>query len=327
MEITRVCISDSVHSLLLYLLISTEDEIKQTFFFFQDGIHESIRKKFPHHYWMEVLPLNKTKYGYLRLLIKQIQLNLFCRMKWSFLKTAEIYALDFLHIAPPLIGRRNYIHIADGPNCFSSIISHPNYIRATGKKRIRTQFRRMLVGYLWGQGYGLANTCKTIISTTPDRLPEHEGKENITISLEDLWSSASEEKKKYIFHIFDITEEELKEMRNRNTILLTQQLATEGTLMEEELIVIYRELLKGISEKELVIKRHPRDRVDYHKYFPKAFYYDKFAPMQILALAGITFETAVTIFSSSVYAFGEKTKIIRCGTSVHPNIEKVYGKL
>ena len=38
----------------------------------------------------------------------------------------------------------------------------------------------MLVGYLWGQEYGLANTCKTIISTTPDRLPEHEGKENIT---------------------------------------------------------------------------------------------------------------------------------------------------
>lgn len=325
MKITRVCISDSVHSLLLYLLISTEDEIKQTFFFFQDGIHESIRKKFPHHYWMEVLPLALSKTKKIKLHLKRILLHLSTLIRWQFLRTAEIYALDFLYISAPLIGKRRYIHIADGPNCFTAFPVTPEYKRITEKRIIDIPVR-FLFGALWKKEYGISNQCMKIISTTPDRLVEHEGKENITVSLETLWKNASEEKKKLIFYIFDITKEELNNMKNRKNILLTQQLATEGTVTEEELIIIYRNLLKGIPEKELVIKRHPRDRVDYHKYFPQAFFYDKFAPMQILALEGVTFENAITIFSSSVYSFGKNTKVIRCGTSVHPNIEKAYGK-
>ena len=105
---------------------------------------------------------------------------------------------------------------------------------------------------------------------------------------------------------------------------MTQQLATEGTVTEEELAKIYGDLLKPFPPETVLIKRHPRDRVDYRKFFPQAVIYDKFAPMQIFAAMGITFHTAVTLFSSSVTSFPE-AEVVWGGSRIHPKIEAKYG--
>ena len=328
MKISRVCISDSIYSLLFYLLFSSEKEIEETFFFFSDGIHESIRKKFKYHEYIEFARSVKSRRGYIFLIFRRIYLNFFSHAKWPFLRTARIFALDYLYTAIPWIGKRTYTHIADGPNCFANLKVTPEYQTLLHARRhpLLSSLGRFVFGHLWHQGYGVARECELIMSSTPDRLPEHAGKVSVVYPLEDLWKHSSDSKKKWILNIFNVTENELNEMRKRDTILLTQQLATEGTVSEEELVSIYRKLLTGIAENQIVIKRHPRDRVNYKKYFPQAFVYDKFTPMQIFTLEGISFKTAVTIFSSSALSLGEYTRVIWGGTDVHPEILKRYGK-
>ena len=328
MKITRVCISDSIYSLLFYLLFSSEEEIEETFFFFSDGIHESIRKKFRNHEYIEFAHSVKNRRSYIFCIFRRIYLKFFSHIKWPFLRTVRIFALDYLYIAIPLIGRRTYTHIADGPKCFTNLTVTPEYqtlLRAR-QHSVLSFVGRFVFGHLWHQGYGVARECELIMSSTPDRLPEHDGKNSLVYPLKDLWRNSSESKKKWIFNIFNITENELNEMRKRDTILLTQQLATEGTVSEEELICIYRKLLTEFAENQIVIKRHPRDRVNYKKYFPQAFVYDKFTPMQIFTLEGISFKNAVTIFSSSALSLGEHTRVIWGGTDVHPEILKHYGR-
>ena len=328
MKISRVCISDSIYSLLFYLLFSSEKEIEETFFFFSDGIHESIRKKFKYHEYIEFARSVKSRRGYIFLIFRRIYLNFFSHAKWPFLRTARIFALDYLYTAIPLIGKRTYTHIADGPNCFANLKVTPEYQTLLHARRhpLLSSLGRFVFGHLWHQGYGTAKECELIMSSTPDRLPEHNGKKSLVYPLEDLWEKSSASKKAWIFNIFDVSESELNEMCKRDTVLLTQQLATEGTISEEDLIAIYRRLLKGIPEKQIVIKRHPRDGVNYRKYFPMAFVYDKFTPMQIFALEGISFKNVVTIFSSSALSFGKNTHVIWGGTDIHPAILKRYGK-
>ena len=125
--------------------------------------------------------------------------------------------------------------------------------------------------------------------------------------------------------VFDINEEDYLNMKKRSVILLTQQLATEGTVTEEELAAIYAKLLSPFPPDSVLIKRHPRDRMDYRKYFPQALVYEKFAPMQLFAATGITFRTAVTLFSSSVTSFPE-AEIVWGGSEVHPKIKAKYGR-
>ena len=85
--IRRVCITHNVFSLLQYLLISTTEEIKHTFFFFTDG-------KFSRHFPNSMV-FNIKRRGFGRGKYLQGYIFLLRRNKlWPFLKHAEFYAQD-----------------------------------------------------------------------------------------------------------------------------------------------------------------------------------------------------------------------------------------
>ena len=325
-KFTRVCISDSAHSLMFYLMMSSQEEIDDTFFFFSDGIHPSIREKIPQKHYIPSVSFRRNLFRKILFFFYLSLLHATARLRWPFLKTAKIFAMDYLHFAPALIGKRHYIHLADGPNCFFNLLTTPEYqkVLPENNRSWYVPVIRFFLGDCWHKAYGVSPNCDMVVCTTPDRLPQHESKENRTYDLFKLWQKASEEQRNFILHVFDITKDDYESMKKRSVVLLTQQLATEGTVTEEELVKIYSDLLKMFPADSILIKRHPRDRVDYRKYFPQALVYDKFAPMQIFAAAGITFRTAVTLFSSSVTAFPE-AEIVWGGSKVHPAIFRRYG--
>ena len=326
-KFSRVCISDSAHSLMFYLMISTQEEINSTFFFFSDGIHPSVREKLPNHKYIPTVWFRKKAWRNGLFFFYLLALRMTARLRWPFLKTAKIFAMDHMFFSTPLLGGRDYTLLADGPNCFFNIRTTPDYrnFSAPANRRLSVKLIRALLGPCWHKCYGMNDQCTGVIKTTPDGLDEHEGKDIRIFSLSELWENSPEEKRRQILAVYDITAEDLEDMKRRPAILLTQQLATEGTVTEEELVKIYSDLLKPFPPDSILIKRHPRDRVDYRKYFPQALVYEKFAPMQLFAAMGITFRTAITLFSSSVTSFPE-AEIVWGGSEVHPAIFRRYGE-
>lgn len=325
--ITRVCISDSVCSLLTYILISTKEDLESTCFFTSEGIHESVRNQLPNHKYIPMARFLKSRFSKIRFLFYLVFLRFTATMRWRFLKTAKIFAMDQLYYSGALIGNRHYIALADGPNCFANLLATKDYqtVIAPENQGLRMRIVRFFLGCTWHQGHGVSRNCDEIVSITPDRLPVvHDSKRNLVYPLEKLWAEADAEKRENVLRIFGITPEDVETMKRCKVVLLTQQLATEGTVTEDELAGIYRDLLSGFSMENVMIKRHPRDRMDYARYFPEAYIYDRFAPMQIFAMLGITFEVAATLFSSSVTSFKD-ARIIWGGSEVHPNIKKRYG--
>ena len=312
---------------MFYLLMSTEEELNSTFFFFSDGIHPSVRAKLPNHAYIPVVWIRRNALLKVPFLLYLILLRLTAKIRWPFLKTAKIFAMDQLRYAGTLIGRRKYTHLADGPNCFRNLKTTPDY-RITvspANKKWYMRVTRLFLGECWHRAYAANPYCEAIVSTTPDRLEFQKGKKSTVYSLTDLWNAANQGKRNRVLSVFDITEEDCLNMKKRSVILLTQQLATEGTVTEEELAKIYADLLKPFPPESILIKRHPRDRVDYKKYFPQALLYDKFAPMQLFAIMGVSFKTAVTLFSSSVTSF-PGAEVVWGGSELHPRIKAKYGK-
>ena len=113
----RVYIGYTTYSLYLYLLYSSIEEIKETFFFVGEGIHESIRNKLQNKYYFSSREFEK-KHPFFRLIFR-INLRYIKHRKWPFLKNAKIFAQDHFFYSRGLIGRRNYTLIEDAPNIFS----------------------------------------------------------------------------------------------------------------------------------------------------------------------------------------------------------------
>ena len=63
------------------------------------------------------------------------------------------------------------------------------------------------------------------------------------------------------------------------------------------------------GEKNIIIKKHPRDGRNYEKEFPQALHFNKNIPMQMLAVMGVSFECVVTVNSSSALSFGAEANI------------------
>lgn len=95
-------------------------------------------------------------------------------------------------------------------------------------------------------------------------------------------------------------------------LVLTEPFAVTGRLADKKAqIKLYRGLLKEYAQgKEVLIKPHPRDNLDYRKYFPEAKIIEKNIPMEVLNFcSGFQISKAVTVTSSvlqGIRCAGEK---------------------
>ena len=121
------------------------------------------------------------------------------------------------------------------------------------------------------------------------------------VNIPEMWNNSSQVKRDNILKLFDITEEELNMYSNKDVILLTQA-AWQGK-STDDMIEMYREMLKPYDKSRVVIKRHPRETMDYEDFFPGYDIITKAFPMELFSLVGIRFKVALTYNSTAIFSF------------------------
>ena len=324
-KINRVCILGSVYSLLIYLLYSSEDELKQTYYFFSFGIDKSIRNKFSNHCFINIGVVIRIRIVIvivivIRCILLFFLFRIFRDLKWPFLKKSEIFGNDNLLSFPFIAGKCNYICIEEQPKIISKnleIKKKPRNPRLN--KGIVKKLLYKYISDVFGNSYANNKQCEALLLTENDDAPYITGKIKHIISLDTAWNNASEKKKEYILSVFDVSGTDVVALQCKTHIILTQPLSKDGYISEEEQIHIYRQIIEKYSFFSLVIKVHPRDTIDYRKYFSDIFVFDKPIPMQLLLfIGGLNFKKAITLFSTSINYFPDTVEKEWIGTSVHP---------
>ena len=142
-------------------------------------------------------------------------------------------------------------------------------------------------------------------------------------SREKLINSLDDESKKLIFKSFVSEDFSLENIDSSATLLLTEPFALTGRLPDEESqIRLYRELIEKYGKDGyVVIKAHPRDTLDYKRYFPKAVIIEKNMPMEVLNFdKRVHFERAVTVSSSVINGLENVGKKVLLGADYLHNI-------
>ena len=320
---SRVYIGYTAYSLYLYLLYSSLEEIKETFFFVGEGIHENIRNQLCNKYYFSNGEYEKKRP--LSRIIHRIRLRLCSRRKWPFLRTAQIFAQDHFYYSRGLIGRRKYTLIEDAPNIFTCHRDRINRFNHSKTVFLKGLLYQILENSYNGE-FGDNGSCKAVLITNMESDPILTGKELIQVHDVQYWNQATEAKQTEILSVFNISSEDLVQLKKRKVILLSQNFATLGYVSEQELVDIYAERLKEYSQDDIVIKNHPLDRVQYQKYFPEVFVFDKVVPMQLMNLLDIRYGTVVTICSSAAFSFPYDIHIDWIGTESNPKLFAALGK-
>lgn len=314
---SRVCIVNTVYSLFIYLLISSRDDVDHTFFFFSDGIDKNIRNKFLTSYYISDQKLSQK--NVLVRTVFRVMLRIVARFKWPFLSSAMLYGHDHLLISPALVGKKKIIVLEDGNGNYDMFALKPVYTKALF-------LRKLLFGPLvTAIPFGGSCFAEKVILTGLGPIPDILQKKAEVINLFSLWKTLSVEDQERILNYFSLQTDELNRLAQKSIILFTQPFAEDITT--EVLIGIYRGMLKDLDLNEVVIKRHPRDGVDYQAEFPDAYVYEKNVPMELLTLLGIRFLEAYTISSSAVLFLPEPIKIHYAGNDINKILLEKYGDI
>lgn len=317
---TRVCIPGSTYVLTFYLLMSSKEEIENTCFFFTYTIPEQLRKKFSNAIFIDLKDVwHKNKY------LLSVYTLFKRKIQWPFLTTAEVYGLDFYW---DLLRGLHMNYIEDCPNVldiWETSRLYESYQKSKKELAIKRKIKQWLFGEYYQRPVGTSSAVKAIYTSTPYNKPYHRGKSNFVINLKQAWENSNEEKKKFILNVFDLTENDLKVLKSKKAILLTQPYVEDRKMTEEQLINIYSNIIEKYGPQNILIKPHPRDKHKYNQIFPNTELFDKKVPMQLLALLGANYEHIVTINSSSALSFGIDAPIEWWAEKLDANIVRDEG--
>jgi hypothetical protein len=324
----RVCIVDTVYTLLLYLVYSTEKEINATFFFFGKGIHKTIQKELANYYFFQG---NKKVNKFLYIIYMIIFVWIGKKIRWPFLKKAKIFCLDHVYFTPYIIGSKSYTLLEDGPYSFKlTKLFLDNLLRnknSLSRKiyNFKEQLLSIFVSKIFGHYLGNNELCQEIIITENEIVPYLKGKKINVISLVSLWNNSPASKKKLIMDVFGIKDEDIELIKSKENILFTQPFVEDGFISQEEQCRIYRTILDKYDQNSILIKTHPRDTLNYKSIFPNIPVFDKVVPMQLFDLLGLQFKKAITVSSSVVTSFNYDISVDWYGNEISESLVKKTG--
>lgn len=302
MKYPRVCIVSSAHSLLLYLLMSEESVIENTFFFVE-RINVNLKNS------VRLCPPNNNMLSFFLWMTK---LRLLAITKYRFVKDAEIFCQDSISISSPLVDDRSYILLEDG---LSSYVYK--------KRRIRWKLiKKIFCGSLFTKEFfGYSEQAKKIVYTGILPTPPALEKKAIVVDMKELWEKSSEKKKNFIKSVFGANGLTVNHIKR---ILITQPFSEDCTISEIEKVELYKGIIEG---KDITIKPHPRETTDYSTYFPELTIIKPTVPLELLLLMGMSAEEAYTVFSTSIFDFPENVEKHFVGTVIHPKLVTRYGSI
>lgn len=311
----NLCLVDTVYSLLLYLLYTKDDFFEDTFYVFGVGMPKEIEKKIPNFYR---LPILDSFYSwedwckYRSLIHENVPLahHYFCH--------------DHLRVSTPVIWYHPYTLLEDSPLKCKKYYMSPQRFDFEPRKKTRKYFlKRMIYGPAYRHPFATNSLCRRLIVTQFDDSTFLKGKKQIVLDIKECWLRLSEDKKNQILGLFELTKEDLNLLSTRKQILFTQPLI--DFLTEEEQIDIYQKMVHKYDKEHLIIKVHPRDRIDYEKLFSGYAVFKKKVPSELLNLLSIKYDKAITAFSAAVENLDYPIDIDWYGSEVHPKLVKVFG--
>lgn len=323
----RVVITGTVYNLLLNLLNTPEEDFVSTLYITCDTIPLSIRKNLKR----EIFIPNMHNIGRLRLMKYLFQYRFFDWLFCPCLNHSRIYAQDHLPYMPLIVGKRNYAFTEDGPNVFK-VNEKFRYVQEAWDMHNHSQNASWLsktLNPLQGGIFARNDFCDELVisEATRGNVPNYAQEKKMTVvNMKETWDSSSDVKKRQILKIFNITNEDIKLMMSRHIIVFTQPFFEDGDVPSlDDHIEVYRKVMSKYNLNEVIIKTHPRETIDYQKFFPEVVVFNKPVPFQLLDLIGLKFDEAATVCSTAVLSIPYPLKINWVGAKIHPRILKEYG--
>ncbi len=315
---SRVFIGNSAYALFNYLLVSTREEIEDTFFFFSYSIPRSCANYFRSQSVSLFPKKNKISDE-----LYSIYIHFFGEHKWRFLNSARLYGMLDGPFVVELIGKRKINVIEEG--C--------EYLDVNRPKRLFRGLRRLLHGHFYNHVDYEDSHVETIYLSGLDKdAPVMRLPKVILFDLFEEWKR-DESRRKLILECFGLTDDDISGLSACKTLLISQTFSEDGVMGLDEEIQIYKTLLSGVDSRTLCIKTHPREYLkDYSKIFPSSFSFRKKIPLQLMmcCMDFGKFDTVYTVISTAARTlkqFCPGLHIVFAGSGVHPNISKRYGNV
>ena len=320
LKFKNICITDSLYSLLIYMLVSRE-KISETFFVFGNSIR--INKEIFKDNFVILEKENASSkidsakkrikmYSYIKNLVKEKKLE-----------NAVVYGGDHLTGAGYFIKNHEFRVIEDG---IINYYAMPEVDKQIDRENILLKIFKYAT-YLY-YPYGFSKNVSKIYLTKESDVPEKLKNKVEVISLKKLWDNSSEDKKAEILNVFGLSKNLLQELSQKENILLTQPFSEDNVITEEEKRELYKNIMKIYEESSTVIKTHPREKTDYKNLFPNAVILDMPFPFELFSLVGADFKRAITVFSTSVMNLGGNGKDVQIdfyGTKINQKLFEKFG--
>ena len=323
-EFKYVCICGSAYALLQYLLLQEEVIIKaHTYYFVGSGVNKEIARNLPHYTQFDTTPCHGLK-KILRI-VSKIRLRWFGMMHFPFLRTACIYAQDYMY---PIIVIKNrpYIMLQESPHHMTVNYGADSQDLARAEAHLHSfsgRLERALYGDVLLFPPAATQQCQQIELTEKNESPLLEGKIFSINSFVSLWRKAPETKKKYIREIFNLNRNE--EFPKAKNVFLTQPLVDDKILSDAEYKKLLDEIFNKYSRETICIKIHPRDTYNYTNNFPNIQLFRTKTNIELLFLLGWKCERIISICSTAVNSIPETIEVDWFGAKVHPKLESYFG--
>ena len=324
-----VCHFSSTYSLLLYLCYSSQKEIDDTFFVFSETFPKEIANNFENSCFIPKYKECSRFYVQKKWIISRY-FKWFCIPKVK--KTTKVFSQDHTTMLQLLIGNHPYIMVAENPIMEEILKNYiPNQTQDISPKQyIYVWMYQKLVGPIYGCHWGYNNLCYGALIEDKDSEKFFEGKKIVVLNLKKAWNNKAVLEKNKLLRLYGLNISELEVMKKKKVIVFTQPFVPEMTIEENQKFMV--RLINKYSHEDVVIKVHPRDKIDYEQLFPDILVCKSRFPAQLFDLLNIHFEIAATYNSSAVYNlsydiridwYGEELKCysdVPFNTTIPPNV-------
>lgn len=323
----KIFIYDLDRTLLIFLLLLDPDD--EVMYITTDDKKKKIENLAGEKFYISKTKLNNSDIKIEKEYIEKLRKKFKEKINNIEKGKVELYGLDQWKIARRIFYNESINIIEEGTK---------NYFYEVEMKNIKAMLlnlKRRIFNWINGikernkvMGYG--DKIKNIYLTTElvkvFGIPKGLKNKSIqVISLKNLWERKSEKFKNEIVDIFGFDKKILERKNIENIVLLTQPLSEDFDFTEEEQVKLYMKIVKKYPKERLIIKPHPRDKVDYLKYFNEYYIVNAEYPIEFWSFFNIKIDRIVTLFSSGVYGVGdENTKIDIYGIEVDKRLEKIF---
>ena len=291
---SKVCITATVYNLFLYMLLFPN--WRDTCFIIGTGIPIEMENKLLNY---GIAGLYQARFSYITDPFGDSIKKFALYVKE---KNIPVYGQDHYLEFRYFIKNNNFSVVEEGIGNYKPIKLNYKIILENGKEHIP---------------FGYDEHIKSIYLTGRLPIPEKLKEKAVIFDMKKSWDQKSPSEKNIILNIFSVQDSEFFNLlkQNKDQVLLTQAFQANpvkgSQISRDQMINFYKKILKNYDMSRVIIKVHPRDDIDYKKYFPEcSICHDRF-PFEFLYIMDMMdkIDTLISINSTAVYGLPKNCKV------------------